>query len=119
MSLPKFTWTPKRRKIVEDRYRTLKTKMESGRIQYRSKGKRPRIFELEFDKQNMTKNEPHEIVEFFKARQGMAEPFNLDVKDEEGNTEEVKVHFATDVLTKEITADTVYRFSLTFEESLW
>lgn len=119
MALPKFTWKPNRTKTVEERYHTLKTQFESGKVQYRSKGVRPRRFVLTFEKQNMTQDEPKEIVDFFKDRQGMAEPFDIDIKDEEGTVETVKVHFATDVLNKDVTADTIYRFTLEFEESLW
>lgn len=133
MSLPKFTWKPRRTMQVTDRYRTLETAFDSGRKQYRSKGVRPRIFQLHFNKQNMHSDEPHEIIEFFKDRQGKLEPFLWDYVDERGkyiedpedpeqkieNIEELTVHFNQDILPREVFVDVLYSFTLEFIESLW
>lgn len=114
--LAKFDWNYNRIWEDETRYQTLVSQFESGREQRRGKGKLPRIFRLEFEKQTITKEDAHEIYEFFKARQGRLEPFHWDYIHSDGSVEEVKVRFDMDNLSREVFLNHIYRFGLTFKE---
>lgn len=119
MSLETFDWKPRRAKVVSDRWNVLETTFESGRKQYRSKGKKPRIFVLRFEKQNMHSADPEEIVDFFNNHQGKLIPFKWVYKGEDGETEELTVRFNQNSLDRNVLLDTVYAFTLEFIESLW
>lgn len=118
MSLEKFTWKANRVWKDEHRHNVISTQFESGKKQYRYKGPLPRLFHLEFEKQNTTKDDAAEIRQFFNARKGSYEPFLWDYVHDDDTVEEVTVRFAGNTLKRNIAANTVYSFSLTFEEAL-
>ncbi len=114
----KFEFAANRTWRAEDRWRTLETTMESGNKQYRSKGRRGRLFILEFKKQNLTTEEPQGIIDFFNAREGRHEAFLWDYKKADGTTEELTVRFAHDTLDRRVFADSIYTFQIELEEQL-
>lgn len=116
MALAKFDWEANRAWEDEVNYKTLITQFEGGKEQRRSKGERPRVFRLKFEKQTTTKDDAHEIYEFFRAREGQFEPFYWDYEKSDGTTEEVKVRFNSDTLSREAFLNLLYTFGLTFIE---
>ena len=116
MSLPKFEWKPNQTWRVTDRWRTLKTVFESGSVQTRSKGKRGRVFILEFEKQNLSKTHAKEIIDFYNSRQGKHLPFRWDYIYEAGETQELVVKFNQDELERVISSNTIYRFNIELVE---
>ena len=114
--LEKFDWKPKRRWEATDRWQTLTTIFESGNIQTRSKGRSPRIFVLEFEKQNMFKTDAQEIIDFFNAHKGKHLPFRWNYKLADGSIEELVVKFNQDDLPRLINTDLVYTFQIEFVE---
>ncbi len=116
MALPKFTWKANRAYVEEIRFNTLVSQFESGKEQRRSKGPPRRVFRLEFEKSMTTNNDAKEIWEFIKARKGQFEAFEWDYTDENGNTETVKVRLTSDVVSREVFMNTIYRFGLQFIE---
>jgi len=93
-------------------YNTLVTKMESGKEQRRSKGLPRRKFTLTFDKTTNYNNDAQAMWDFFVARKGKFEPFYFDWKQPDGSTEEVKVRFAQDSLSREAFLNKAYSYGL-------
>jgi len=120
MSLEKFEWEANRIRQVEvSRFRTLVTEFEGGKTQTRSKTKLPRRWVLDFEKQNMTKDEANEIREFFEDHRGRHLPFLFDYKKDDGTVEEnITVKFDTDTLDRQEEESTIYRFRIPIVEVL-
>ena len=116
MALAKFTWQANRAWQDGIKFNTLITQFESGKEQRRSKGLPRRIFRLQFEKQNLSKNDAQEIWDFFVARKGRYEAFLWDYQKADGTIEEVTVRFDMDVLERDVFMGIIYSHGLTFIE---
>ena len=116
--LPKFNFTYNRKWTDEHNYNVLETEFESGKKQYREKSPSPLKFVLTFEKHNMADNEPQDILDFYDDRKGKLKPFLFDYIHSNGTVEEMTVRFDTNSLSRDITLNTIYRFSIPFVEVL-
>ncbi|MFW5916456.1 MAG: DUF2460 domain-containing protein [Bacteroidota bacterium] len=98
------------------RYRTLISKMESGKEQRRGKGVGRRRFKLTFEKDTITSDDAQDIWDFFIARKGRLESFLWDYKKPDGSVEEVTVRFDMDFLERDAFLDLVYEHGVTLIE---
>lgn len=118
MALAKFDFEYKNAWQDEIGFKTLVTKMESGKEQRRSKGLPRRKFTLEFDKTTNYNNDAQAMWQFFVNRKGKFEPFLFDWEKPDGSIEEVKVRFNTDSLSRENFLTKAYSFGLELIEVL-
>lgn len=112
----KFTWTPNSIWEDEHNYNILETEFENGRKQFREKSPGCRRFSYEFIKGQHRDNDARDILNFFKAMKGRLKPFLIDYYNVDGTTTEMTVRFATNQLSRQIVYNTVYSFTLPFEE---
>ena len=118
MSLAKFDFEYKNAWQDEISFNTLVTKFENGKEQRRAKRPPIRRFVLEFDKTTNYNDDAQAMWEFFIARKGKFEPFLFDYKKSDGSTEEVKVRFNIDNLSREAFKTMAYSYGIPLREVL-